>query len=142
MRRWAGLNHRPICVDCLDSGIVCENLGKAFARQHGHQVVNCYADIGRTRPTLHALIEEAKAQKFGAVFVFGLSRISRNPSDFTRDAEALHEAGCVIYDASTGAMYEPENVAARFALNVQSVLAELDAEGIDRERGTRRALTR
>lgn len=105
-------------------------------------MVKCYADIGRARPALHALIEEAKAQKFRAVVVFGLSRISRDLSDFTRDAVALHEAGCTIYDASTGAVNKPENATALFVLNVQGVLAELDAERIDRERRTRRSLTR
>lgn len=129
---------RPNPASLLHQRERCE----AFARQHGHEVVNCYTDIALTRLTLHALIEEAKTLKFGAVVVYGISRISRNLPDFTRDAEALHEASCTIYDASTGTVYEPENAAARLALNVQSVLAELDAERIDRERRTRRALTR
>lgn len=129
---------RPNAVNLLRQRKQCE----AFARQHGHEVVNCYADFGRGRSTLHALIEEAKAQKIGAVFVFGLSRISRNPTDLTRDTVVLHEAGCTIYDASTRTVYEPENATARFMLSTVGILAELDAERIDRERRTRRALTR
>lgn len=115
---------------------------EALARQHGHEVISCYADIGRAQPNLRTLIEEAKAQKFGAVFVFGLSGISRNVSDFTRTVGALHEAGYTIYDAATSTAYEPDDATARFTLNTLGTLAELDAERIDRERRTRRALTR
>ena len=129
---------RPNPVNLLRQREQCE----AFARQHGHEVVTCYVDFGRGRSTLHALIEEAEEQKIGSVFVFGLSRISRNPSDFTRDAVALHEAGCTIYDASTCTVYEPENATARFMLSTVGILAEFDAERIDRERRIRRALTR
>lgn len=82
------------------------------------------------------------AQQFGAAFVFGLSRISRNVSVFARVVGALYEAGRTIYDAATGTAYEPEDVTARFTLSALDVLPEHDAERIYRERRTRRALTR
>lgn len=115
---------------------------EVVARRRGYDLAACYADLGHSRLALRTLTEEAKENGFEAVFIYGLSRIGRTLTDFTSTVDAFCEAGCTIYDASTGAMFDPKSITAHPALATLRTLAELDAERIDRQRRTRRALTR
>lgn len=126
----------PNQADIVGQREACE----AFAHQHGYELTDAYTDLGRTRLALRALTDDASTGRFSAVFACGLSRIGRTLPEFTRTTETLREAGCTLYDAATGTVFEPESAAARFMLGVLSAVAELDAESIERERRTRRAL--
>lgn len=129
---------RPNQADILHQREAC----KALAHQHGYELADSYNDFGRTRLALRALTDEAATGRFSAVFVCGLSGIGRTLPEFTRTTETLREAGCTLYDAATGTVFDPESTTTRFVLGVLGVLAELDGERIERERIARRALTR
>lgn len=112
-------------------------LGEAY-RETGAVSASRYST--KTREAFGDLLGDLDAGTFGAdiLVLWESSRGSRKVSEWARLAEAMEDAGVIVYVTSRGRFYDPANGRDRKALMEDAVDAEY--EGYKKSAGVRRAM--
>ncbi len=110
-------------------------LGRAFAEKQGWMVGETFTDDGIsgadfTRPGLVALLDGARAKKFGAVVIMSLDRLGREQVRTAGVVQSLHEAGVEVWCYSDGQRVKFGKAIDKFMVGVHGFGAEQYRESV------------
>lgn len=99
---------------------------------HGHDVYNIYSDKGISgkdiahRPAMRRMLQDAKAEKFGAILVWALSRFTRSVGDLYDTLNILEDLGIELISYTES--FDTATPMGRAMMGVAGIFGQLERE--------------